>query len=401
LSFEGWRKLRLGDIAHIQTGPFGSQLHKSDYKDYGTPIITVEHIGENRIIHKDLPLVSDRDKQRLNKYIIKEGDIVFSRVGSVDRRAYVHKEEAGWLFSGRCLRVRVYDKEVNPLFLSYFFGLEGFKENIRNIAVGATMPSLNTKILSDVTVLIPNLDTQRYIARILSSLDDKIELNNRMNKTLEEMAQAIFKSWFVDFEPFRDGEFEDSELGRIPKGWKVINLGEICEINMGQSPPSETYNQNGEGIPFYQGIKDFGFRYPGKSIFCSEPKKIAKKDDLLLSVRAPVGEINFAPGKCCIGRGLASLSLKEFRNSFLYYTLKANRERLLAFESGSVFTAINKSNIIEFNIILPPADIIKGFNNIVGEIDQLIYIFMHENNILSNLRDATSQAHVRRNPGAG
>ena len=127
MDYGGFRKVRIGDIAKVQTGPFGSQLHKSDYKEVGTPIITVEHLGENRIIHERMPLVSYDDKERLNKYILREGDIVFSRVGSVDRRAYVKTEEDGWLFSGRCLRVRVHDKSINSSYLSHFFGLESFK----------------------------------------------------------------------------------------------------------------------------------------------------------------------------------------------------------------------------------------------------------------------------------
>ncbi len=131
-----WKECTLGEVSIVQTGPFGSQLHQSDYKLIGTPIITVEHLGENKILHHDLPLVSDEDKERLNKYVLREGDIVFSRVGSVDRRAYVSKNEDGWMFSGRCLRVRVDKEKVDPKYLSYYFGQESFKEHIRMIAVG-------------------------------------------------------------------------------------------------------------------------------------------------------------------------------------------------------------------------------------------------------------------------
>ena len=203
----GLSERALGDLCvsenGVQTGPFGSQLHKRDYVNIGTPIITVEHLGENRIIHETMPRVSDEDKSRLSKYVLRDGDIVFSRVGSVDRRSLVRKEEDGWLFSGRCLRVRPDRNKIDPVFLSYFLGLPSFKEHIRSIAVGATMPSLNTKILNDVTVYFPTLPEQRRIAHILGTLDDKIELNRRMNETLEEMARAIFKDWFVDFGPVR------------------------------------------------------------------------------------------------------------------------------------------------------------------------------------------------------
>ena len=187
----------------IQTGPFGSQLHQKDYVSTGTPIVTVEHLGENRLSHHNLPRVSESDRERLSKYTLRKGDIVFSRVGSVDRRALVRRAEEGWLFSGRCLRVRPDPVQIDSGYLSYFFGLPMFQAHIKSIAVGATMPSLNTQILSDITVLYPSLPEQRAIAHVLGTLDDKIELNRRMNETLESMARALFKSWFIDFDPVR------------------------------------------------------------------------------------------------------------------------------------------------------------------------------------------------------
>jgi len=191
------------DKIGIQTGPFGSQLHNKDYVEIGTPIITVEHLGDNRILHQNTPYVSDADKKRLSKYLLQTDDIVFSRVGSVDRRALVRETEDGWLFSGRCLRVRVDKTKIDPVYLSYFFGTEAFKQYIRSIAVGATMPSINTKILSDVPIYCPELEEQLEISNLFKSLDNKIELNHQTNQTLEQISQTIFKSWFVDFEPVK------------------------------------------------------------------------------------------------------------------------------------------------------------------------------------------------------
>lgn len=278
---------RLGDLCvvpnGVQTGPFGSQLHKEDYVENGTPIITVEHLGENRIVHSDLPRVSEADRKRLAKYSLQMGDIVFSRVGSVDRRAIVQKSEDGWLFSGRCLRVRPDPGVLDSNWLSYFFGMPAFKNYIRGIAVGATMPSINTKILSDVPIYFPNLDQQREAGKCLNLIDDKIQLNQQINQTLEQIAQAIFKSWFVDFEPVKakiaslqaggskedallvamqaisgkneqqltefqtahpeqyaelrttaalfPDDMEESELGEIPKGWKMVAVNKLIEFN--------------------------------------------------------------------------------------------------------------------------------------------------------------------------
>lgn len=173
----------LRDVADIQTGPFGSQLHKEDYVDYGTPIVTVEHLGSRAFTEQNLPKVSDKDKARLSKYVLSEGDTVFSRVGAVDRCSYVDAIHDGWMFSGRCLRVRP-NSEIVPLYLYYFFCLEETKKFVRNIAVGATMPSINTKLLGEVEIEYPSVSEQQKVVAILSSLDDKIETNQKTNDNL-------------------------------------------------------------------------------------------------------------------------------------------------------------------------------------------------------------------------
>lgn len=173
----------LRELADIQTGPFGSQLHKEDYVEVGTPIVTVEHLGKRVFSEQNLPLVSEADKERLSKYLLTEGDIVFSRVGSVDRCSYVDASHTGWMFSGRCLRVRPNEK-IWPLYLYYFFCLEGTKQYVRNIAVGATMPSINTKLLGEVPICLPSIEDQRRIASLLSAIDSKIETNEKINDNL-------------------------------------------------------------------------------------------------------------------------------------------------------------------------------------------------------------------------
>ncbi|MEW6183594.1 MAG: restriction endonuclease subunit S [Bacillota bacterium] len=171
---KGWKKVAISEIADVKTGPFGSALHASDYVDVGTPIITVEHLGEYAITRQNLPLVSDADKKRLSAYILSEGDIVFSRVGSVDRNAYITKAENGWLFSGRLLRIRAYPETVDPKYLGYYFKYEPTKARVRGIAVGQTMASLNTKLLNDFMVFLPSIFEQHAIAEVLSDADNYI-----------------------------------------------------------------------------------------------------------------------------------------------------------------------------------------------------------------------------------
>jgi type I restriction enzyme S subunit len=179
-----WSERPLGYFAETRTGPFGAQLHERDYVEQGTPIITVEHIGEFGVeIGNEVPMVSEGDAKRLERYKLLENDIVFSRVGSIDRNAIVTARESGWLFSGRLLRVRP-SPRINPAFLSYYFQNETFKRHITSVAVGQTMPSLNTKILSSSPVKFPPLMEQQSIVATLSDMDSEIAaLESRRNKT--------------------------------------------------------------------------------------------------------------------------------------------------------------------------------------------------------------------------
>ena len=215
MKMEEWKEYTIGEIADVQTGPFGSQLHEKDYVLSGTPIVTVEHLGNRKFTTQNLPLVSDSDKNRLSKYILQTGDLVFSRVGAVDRCTYTDNESNGWLFSGRCLGVRS-NLSVDSLWLYYFFCLDTTKSFIRNIAVGATMPSINTKLMCEVPVKLPPLPTQQKIAAILSSFDDKIELNNKINTNLEQQAQALFKKLVCRFRTLW------RQNARGMESWKIV-----------------------------------------------------------------------------------------------------------------------------------------------------------------------------------
>ena len=350
-----WKEFKLGEIADVQTGPFGSQLHMSDYKNEGTPIITVEHLGDNKIIHNNLPLVGNEDKNRLSKYVLSEGDIVFSRVGSVDRRAYVSANEDGWMFSGRCLRVRP-SEEVDSKYLSYYFGLEDFKETIRRIAVGATMPSINTSILSNVVVTLPSLEEQRRIASILSSLDDKIDLLHRENATLEQMAETLFRQWFVV---------------EAKEEWEEGKLGDILTVKGGTTPSTKEPS-------FWDG--DIAWTSPrdvttlnGLYLFETE-KKITQKGleqissgllpagTLLMSSRAPVGVLAFAEIPLAINQGyIAILDDKGYSKEFVYLWLKTNMDVVHSYSNGSTFMEISKSAFKSLDISIPSKNEVECF----------------------------------------
>jgi len=364
----------------IQTGPFGSQLHQKDYLPVGTPIITVEHLGENRIVHEDLPRISDEDKDRLSRYIMRKGDIIFSRVGSVDRRSLVRNQEDGWLFSGRCLRVRPDPKKVNPDFLSWFFGLEAFKDYIRRIAVGATMPSLNTEILSNVPIVVPPLPEQRAIADVLGSLDDKIELNRRMNATLESMARAVFKAWFVDSEE--------------AKGWKVGILEELADLN-----PEAWSNKSAPSQVEYIDLSNTKWGTIEETIIYSwkdapsRARRILRPGDTILgTVRPGNGSYALITRKGLTGStGFAVLRPKSvaYREYvYLATTSKENIEWFAHLADGAAYPAIRPEIVISSEIARPPDEILEKFSTIAKPLMDKIASNDEQSRTLAALRDA-------------
>ncbi len=380
-----WKECTIGDIADVQTGPFGSQLHEKDYVSAGTPIVTVEHLGNRTFSTQNLPMVSDSDKSRLQKYCMQHGDLIFSRVGSVDRCTYANKNNEGWLFSGRCLRVRPQEC-VDSMWLYYFFCLESTKTFIRNIAVGATMPSINTKLMCEVPVKYPPLAEQQRIAKILSSLDDKIELNNAINRNLEEQAQTIFKSWFIDFEPF--GE-------EMPCDWEKGKLGDFVEIKRGGSPR-----------PIQEFLSDSGYRWLKisdvtalNSPFILQIAEHIKESGLNKTVFLKAGSLvlsnSATPGipkildlDSCIHDGWLYFPKSKLSNEFLYLFFKDIRKDLVNLGNGSIFTNLKTEILKNFDTALPSQKVLDDFQKIVEPLFKQMLNIQRENQSLSTLRDS-------------
>lgn len=279
---------------------------------------------------------------------------------------------------------------------------------------GSAQPQITRTALAPREYYWPDDEEQESIANVLSSLDDKIELNRRMNATLEGMAQAIFRDWFVDFGPVRrkmGGEtdpvailgglipdpakaatlaalFPDA-LGDdgLPMGWEWMPLSDQFRLTMGQSPPGDTYNDVGEGLPFFQGRTDFGFRYPENRKFCSAPTRIAQADDTLVSVRAPVGDLNMAWEESCIGRGVAAVR-HPAGPAFTYCTLQSLKPELKQFEdAGTVFGAINKKQFEQLKTVGAPRPVVEAFEELTGVTVSRIRAATAENRTLAETRD--------------
>lgn len=236
-----WERKLLSDIGSIRTGPFGSQLHEKDYVDNGTPIITVEHLGDQGIQHFNLPLVSDKDKKRLSGYKLEVGDIVFSRVGSVDRNSIVTPREKGWLFSGRLLRIRLCQKHTDPKFLSLNLQQEYTQYRIRAVAVGQTMPSLNTEILKRFSVLLPpRIEEQQKIASFLSSIDTRIEQLEKKKIFFEQYKKGQIQKLFNQEMRFKDDQ------GKEYPDWEGTKLKNVSKIFKGAGLSKSATNSTGK-----------------------------------------------------------------------------------------------------------------------------------------------------------
>ena len=233
----------------IQTGPFGSQLHTSDYRDFGTPVVMPTNIGDGGISEDGIARIGQADIDRLRQHVLQLGDIVFSRRGDVTKNALIRKREAGWFCGTGCLKVHLGTETLaNAMFISHCLRQPEVKDWLIRHAVGATMPNLNIGILAAVPLRLPPLATQREVAKVLSALDDRITLLRETNATLEAIAQTLFKSWFVDFDPVRAKQqglapvgmdeataalfpdsFKESALGLVPQGWECIDLAALTK----------------------------------------------------------------------------------------------------------------------------------------------------------------------------
>lgn len=371
---------QLKDIADIQTGPFGSQLHKEDYVEDGTPIVTVEHLGNRVFTDQNLPRISDNDKARLSKYTLSTGDIVFSRVGSVDRCSYVDKSHDGWMFSGRCLRVRPTEM-VDALYLYYYFCLEGTKQFIRNIAVGATMPSINTKLLGEVKIALPNMNKQKQIAAVLSSLDDKIENNQKLNDNLYEIVNAYYTSLFKDIECEMTtiGDYaERIYSGGTPKTSNAAYWGGV----FGWFSSGETRNRF--VISTEKSITQTGID--------NSSTKLAAKHDIVM---ASAGQ-GFTRGQTSmllidtyVNQSVIVIHADRNILPYLFWNLANRYEELRAIsDSSSIRGSLTTKMIAAFEIPLANNDVIQTFSDFAWAVIPKIENNLLENERLAALRDS-------------
>ncbi len=264
-----------------------------------------------------------------------------------------------------------------PEYLMMWFTRAEFDREACFYAIGGVRGSLEWDDFLNMKLPVPHIDKQREIVQEYKTITDRIELNKKLCQKLEETAQAIYREWFV----------EGIDKENLPEGWRVGKLGEIAHIIMGQSPESETYNKDGRGMIFYQGRTDFGFRYPEITTYTTEPKKKAFKDDILISVRAPVGDLNIAIEDCAIGRGVGTLKSKHGCNSYLFYTLQYLKPLFdVSDGDGTIFGSITKDDLNNMEVVYLKEDILT-FDEKASKLDKVIKIKSIENHNLNKLKE--------------
>ncbi|MBO7453861.1 MAG: restriction endonuclease subunit S [Alphaproteobacteria bacterium] len=372
---QNWETVKLGDISEVIGG--GTPSTKNyDFWDGEIPWLTPKDLSgyKNRYISRGERNISEKGLQNSSARMLPKGTVLLTSRAPIGYLAIAENT----VCTNQGFKSLILKDNYLPEFFYYL--LKNNIEYIIGMSSGSTFAEISGKQVKALEFRVPPLPIQKKIAAVLSALDDKIELNNKINQNLEQQAQAIFKSWFVDFEPFG---------GKMPDDWKIGKLGDLVDITMGQSPDGSSYNEEKNGSIFFQGRAEFNFRFPNPKLYTTQPKRMARKNDVLMSIRAPVGDYNLAYDDCCIGRGLCAIRSKIGAQSFAFYLIWSLQKILDTFNGeGTVFGAINKNALNDLSVIIPTFDSMKRFENVCSPLDELIRNNSTENLRLSQLRDA-------------
>ncbi len=350
-------KVTLASLTVGGKGEYGIGASAVDRSDDLYTYLRITDIKDDGTLNTaDLKSVSD---EKASRYLLKPNDIVFARTGASTGRNYFYDGSDGDLvYAGFLIKFSLDPQKVNPKYIKYYCLSDAYRGWVHSFNTGSTRGNINAQTLGNMEVPLPIRSQQDGIVSILSSFDAKIRNNNAQNDNLQQQAQAIYKHLIVN---------------NSQASWTPGHLSDIAIVTMGQSPKGESYNEEGTGTIFFQGRAEFGFRFPTRRLYTTEPKRMANANDVLMSVRAPVGDINVAYEDCCIGRGLGSIRSKDGHQSFILYTMLAIREQLDVFNGeGTVFGSINRDALNSLSINIPPIELVDQFESIVAPMDATI-----------------------------
>ena len=363
----------LGEKGYIR-GPFGSSLKRGEMKESGIPVYEQKNAIYNS---REFRFYIDETKfKELERFQVNTNDLIISCSGTVGKISIINENDPKGIISQALLILRPDINKITLKYLFYFLSSKLGFELLTQASHGSVQINIaERKVVESIPLLLPPLPEQKAIAVVLSSLDDKIDLLHRQNKTLEALAETLFRQWFIEEAQ------DDWEEGVIPDEF---------DFTMGLSPPGNSYNEDCIGTPLFQGNADFKFRFPENRVYTTDPKRFAEKHDTLISVRAPVGAQNMAKGRCCIGRGVAAFRNKQNNlfYTYTYFKLKSLMNEIQQYnETGTVFGSINKSDFQSFGISIPPTTLVERFQNDVKPIDDKIITNCFQIHTIEKLRD--------------
>ena len=338
-------------------------------------LINTSDVLEGRVLNHER--VPNSNLKGQFKKTFQRDDILYSEIRPQNRRfAYVDFSPIDYIASTKLMVIRAKKDVVSPKYLYYFLKNSSTVAELQLLAEtrSGTFPQITFSEVANLTIPVPSLDVQEVIVQTMQCLEDKITCNEQINDNLQQQAMSLYAEMFLN-----------SSDSNVTSG----TLSDIAVITMGQSPSGSSYNEDGVGEVFYQGRAEFGFRFPKRRLFTTEPKRIAEAGDVLLSVRAPVGDLNIAYERCCIGRGLGAIHSKTGHSSFVLYTMFALRSQLDVFNGeGTVFGSINRDALNAIPIDIPPVTEIDQFEVVAHPIDELIRANYEENCRLEAIRDS-------------
>ena len=394
---EEWKKYKIGNLCSISSS---KRIFAKEYQPSGIPFYRGKEIIEKQkgeSVSTELYISKSRYDEIKNKFgVPKEDDMLLTSVGTLGI-PYIVKNETFYFKDGNLTWFSNF-KGINSKFLYYWFLSPMAKNAIDTKAIGSTQKALTIDALSKFEIDIPNIDIQNRIVSVLSSLDSKIELNRRINDNLEQQAQALFKAWFVDFEPFKDGEFVNSELGMIPKGWRMGYLSELGDIVGGSTPSKakpEYYTDNGIAwlTPKDLSVSQRKFTSKGETDITQEgynscSTKLMPKGTVIFSSRAPIGYITIAKNNICTNQGFKSVIPMLAGTAFIYCFLKEATQEIENKATGSTFKEASGTLMKSLSTIIPERTVLDEFENLMNPIFKQQEVVEEENCRLASLRDA-------------
>ena len=387
-----WKKVKLGELCDFINGGAWSD---KEYASEGIPVLKVTNCKNSGFALEDLSYLPYSLQQKYSQNELRLHDIIIATVGShpnlvnssAGRSAIVNSFVTGFYLNQNAVCIRTKDDRIlNQLYFGYYSKYYLFQNYIQMRGKGAAnQMRIAIGSIKDYPMPLPPIDYQERIGAILSRYDSLIENYQKQIKLLEEAAQRLYKEWFVDLH--FPGHENTKIVDGIPEGWEKKALSDISSIIMGQSPKSEFYNTDGNGLPFHQGVGSYGYRFVVDNIYSTSFTRIAEPNCILFSVRAPVGRLNITKNKIVIGRGLAAINHKMGCQSYLFYLLKEKFFKDNIIGNGAIFASISKDELYNQVFVIPSDEMVMKYDAIANKIDKDIQYVDSQIRLLTEARD--------------